>query len=128
MGDVTGLVADTDDLDRLERLPAEVEEGLGPIEVLITNTGGPPFGAAREHGPDTRSDAYPTLVLAPPVGVVVTLAGVPSRLTDAIVGVPPVATVFANALPLFQPSKYRMIPFRAQGVRTGKFVEERCKA
>ena len=87
LGDVTGLVADTDDLDRLERLPAEVEEGLGPIEVLITNTGGPPFGAALEHGPDTWSDAYRSLVLAPRVLSEAVLPGMRQRGWGRIVNV-----------------------------------------
>src|SRR3954468_24679970 len=43
-GDVTPFEADTDDLDRLGALPGEVAEKLGPVEILVTNTGGPPLG------------------------------------------------------------------------------------
>ena len=43
------FVADASDLERLAALPAEVEEALGPIDILVANTGGPPFGGALEH-------------------------------------------------------------------------------
>ncbi len=86
-GEVTAFVADTDDLERLERLPAEVEEALGPIDVLITNTGGPPFGAALDHGPDTWTDAYRSLVLAPRVLSEAVLPGMRERGWGRIVNV-----------------------------------------
>lgn len=63
----TPFVADTDDLERLAALPAEVEAALGPIEILVLNTGGPPFGGALEHELDTWEEAYRSLVLAPRV-------------------------------------------------------------
>ncbi len=86
-GAVTGFAADTDDLERLARLPAEVEEALGPIDILITNTGGPPFGAALEHGPETWSDAYRSLVLAPRVLVEALLPGMRERGWGRVVNV-----------------------------------------
>jgi 3-oxoacyl-[acyl-carrier protein] reductase len=61
------FVADTDDLDRLAELPAEVEAALGPIEILVTNTGGPPLGGALNHELDHWERAYRSLVLAPRV-------------------------------------------------------------
>jgi 3-oxoacyl-[acyl-carrier protein] reductase len=64
-GDVTPFVADTADLDRLAELPAEVEAALGPIEILVTNTGGPPLGGALFHELDEWETAYRSLVLAP---------------------------------------------------------------
>jgi 3-oxoacyl-[acyl-carrier protein] reductase len=63
----TPFVADASDLDRLAALPGEVAEMLGPIEVLVTNTGGPPFGGALDHGLDEWETAYRSLVLAPRV-------------------------------------------------------------
>src|SRR6185369_11833686 len=59
-----------------------------------------------------------------PSGFVAGVFGLPSASTTAIVGVAPVATVVAAALPLFQEvfpgplSKYRKMPLRAQGVST----------
>jgi 3-oxoacyl-[acyl-carrier protein] reductase len=58
------FVADTDDLERLAELPAEVEAELGPIDVLVLNTGGPPFGGALEHEREEWEEAYRSLVLA----------------------------------------------------------------
>ncbi|HSS04560.1 MAG TPA: SDR family oxidoreductase [Solirubrobacterales bacterium] len=64
-GEVTPFVADASDLDRLAELPGEVEEKLGPIDVLVANTGGPPFGGALDHEQDEWEKAYRSLVLAP---------------------------------------------------------------
>ena len=61
----TPFAADTADLERLAALPAEVEAALGPIEVLVLNTGGPPFGGALDHEREDWEAAYRSLVLAP---------------------------------------------------------------
>lgn len=63
----TPFVADAADLDRLATLPSEVTEALGPVEILVTNTGGPPFGGALDHELDDWEAAYRSLVLAPRV-------------------------------------------------------------
>jgi 3-oxoacyl-[acyl-carrier protein] reductase len=63
---VVPFVADTDDLGRLAALPAEVEAGLGkPIDILVLNSGGPPFGGALDQELDEWERAYRSLVLAP---------------------------------------------------------------
>ena len=64
-GDVAAFVADTSDLDRLAALADEVETSLGPIEILVANTGGPPFGGALDHEVEEWERAYRSLVLAP---------------------------------------------------------------
>jgi 3-oxoacyl-[acyl-carrier protein] reductase len=64
-GEVTPFVADSSDLERLSALADEVATGLGPIEILIANTGGPPFGGALDQGIDEWERAYRSLVLAP---------------------------------------------------------------
>ena len=61
-----GFVWDTDDVDGAGRLLDEVAAALGPVDVLVCNTGGPPAGADPLGFP--RSDweaAYRSLVLAP---------------------------------------------------------------
>lgn len=63
-GDVTPFVADASDLDRMAALPEEVAETLGPIEILVANTGGPPLGGALDHELDEWERAYRSLVLA----------------------------------------------------------------
>lgn len=61
------FVADTDDLERLAALPGEVEGELGPVEILVTNSGGPPLGGALDHELSEWEAAYRSLVLAPRV-------------------------------------------------------------
>src|SRR5215212_5389092 len=48
-GDAAAFVADATDLERLAQLPLEVAEALGSVDILITNTGGPPLGGALDH-------------------------------------------------------------------------------
>lgn len=64
-GSAVAFAADASDLDRLAALPSEVESALGPIEILVLNTGGPPFGGALDHELDDWESAYRSLVLAP---------------------------------------------------------------
>jgi 3-oxoacyl-[acyl-carrier protein] reductase len=66
-GEVLPCVADTGDLDRLAELPGEVEAALGPVEILVANSGGPPFGGALDQDLDEWQAAYRSLVLAPRV-------------------------------------------------------------
>jgi 3-oxoacyl-[acyl-carrier protein] reductase len=66
-GDVSPFPADTADLDRMSQLPAEVGAGLAPVEILITNTGGPPLGGALDHDLSEWETAYRSLVVAPRV-------------------------------------------------------------
>ncbi len=66
-GEVVTLAADTADLDRVAKLPGEVEKALGPVEILVINTGGPPLGGAMDHDRETWEQAYRSLVLAPVV-------------------------------------------------------------
>jgi 3-oxoacyl-[acyl-carrier protein] reductase len=63
--EVRGLAADTEDLDRLPALADEVTRELGPVEILVTNTGGPPLGESLSLGRDDWEVAYRSLVLAP---------------------------------------------------------------
>jgi 3-oxoacyl-[acyl-carrier protein] reductase len=62
----TPFTYDTSDLDAAPVLVEEVESAVGPIDILVTNTGGPPIGADPFGFP--RSDweaAHRSLVLAP---------------------------------------------------------------
>jgi 3-oxoacyl-[acyl-carrier protein] reductase len=76
----TGFVWDTDDVDGAGRLLDEVADALGPVDVLVCNTGGPPAGADPLGFP--RSDweaAYRSLVLAPMALVEHALPGMRDR-------------------------------------------------
>jgi len=59
------LAVDTGDAGSVAALPGRVREALGPVEILVLNTGGPPAGGALEHDVDEWLDAYRSLVLAP---------------------------------------------------------------
>jgi 3-oxoacyl-[acyl-carrier protein] reductase len=62
----TGFVWDSSDLEAAPRLLRDVEGQLGPIDVLVANTGGPPAGAsALEFSQEQWEAAYRSLVLAP---------------------------------------------------------------
>jgi 3-oxoacyl-[acyl-carrier protein] reductase len=86
-GGATAFVADASDLDRLAALPGEVEEKLGPVEILVLNTGGPPFGGALDHDLDDWESAYRSLVLAPRVLAGAVLPGMRERGWGRIVNV-----------------------------------------
>jgi 3-oxoacyl-[acyl-carrier protein] reductase len=58
-------VHDSVDLDAAPGLVEKVEAELGPLAVLVTNTGGPPGGEPLDFGRDQWQDAYRELVLGP---------------------------------------------------------------
>jgi len=64
-GDATGFEADSLDLERMASLPGEVAERLGPVEILVVNTGGPPLGGALDNPQEEWERAYRELVLSP---------------------------------------------------------------
>ena len=59
-----GYVHDTVDLDAAPALVEAVERDLGPIEVLVTNTGGPPGGDPLEFTREQWEAAHRELVVA----------------------------------------------------------------
>lgn len=86
-GEATPFEADTSDLDRLAALPGEVESTLGPVDILVPNTGGPPPGGALDNPRDEWEQAYRSLVLAPRTLVEAALPGMRERHWGRIVNV-----------------------------------------
>jgi 3-oxoacyl-[acyl-carrier protein] reductase len=86
-GEVQAFVADTDDLGRMHELPATVAEALGPIEILVLNTGGPPTGAALDNSAKEWEAAFRSLVLAPNVLTKAVIGGMRERRWGRIVNV-----------------------------------------
>jgi 3-oxoacyl-[acyl-carrier protein] reductase len=83
-----GFAHDTADVDGAPGLVARVAEELGPIDVLVTNSGGPP------PGPDPLAfsraeweDAYRMLVLGPLALIEAVMPGMRSRGFGRVVGV-----------------------------------------
>jgi 3-oxoacyl-[acyl-carrier protein] reductase len=56
-------VHDTLDLDAAPELVRHIEDELGPIDILVTNTGGPPPGKALDNSIEEWEDAFRSLVL-----------------------------------------------------------------
>src|SRR3954451_7716531 len=84
----TGFAHDTGDVDGAAGLVARVERELGPIDVLVTNSGGPPpgpdpLGFTREQW----EDAYRMLVLGPLALIDAAMPAMRSRGWGRIVGV-----------------------------------------
>jgi 3-oxoacyl-[acyl-carrier protein] reductase len=84
---VAPFVADASDLEGLAELPGEVETALGPVEILVLNSGGPPFGGALDHELDEWEGAYRSLVLAPRVLTGAVVPGMRERGWGRIVNV-----------------------------------------
>ena len=86
-GEVQVFPADTGDLDRIRELPGEVAEGVGPIDILVANTGGPPTGAALDNSPEEWEQAFRSLVLAPRILLEAVVPGMRERGWGRIVNV-----------------------------------------
>lgn len=83
----TPFVADAGDIELMRALPGEVADALGPIDILVANTGGPPMGAALDHELPEWEDAYRTLVFGPRVLAETVLPGMRERGWGRIVNV-----------------------------------------
>lgn len=92
----TGFVADATDLERLAQLPMEVAEKVGPIDILVANTGGPPAGGALDHGFQEWEQAYASLVLAPRILAGGVLPSMQARKWGRIVNVGSTTTIEVN--------------------------------
>jgi 3-oxoacyl-[acyl-carrier protein] reductase len=88
--------ADTTDLERLARLPLEVAEALGSVDILVTNTGGPPPGGALDHGFEEWEQAYRSLVLAPRILAGAVIPGMRGEGWGRIVNVGSTTTIEVN--------------------------------
>jgi 3-oxoacyl-[acyl-carrier protein] reductase len=86
-GEVQFFPADTGDLDRLRGLPGEVSERMGPVEILVANTGGPPGGGALDNSLEEWEEAFRTLVLGTRVLIEGVLPGMRERGWGRIVNV-----------------------------------------
>lgn len=84
----TAFVHDSADLDGVGDLVAAVQDRLGPIDVLVTNTGGPPANPdAAGFTTEQWRAAYETLVLSPIALIEALLPGMRERRFGRIVNV-----------------------------------------
>jgi 3-oxoacyl-[acyl-carrier protein] reductase len=85
---VPAFVHDTGDLDDAARLVADVEDQLGPLDILVCNTGGPPGGPdALGFTRDQWRQAYDSLVVGPMALIEATMPGMRERGFGRIVNV-----------------------------------------
>jgi 3-oxoacyl-[acyl-carrier protein] reductase len=135
----TAFVADATDLERLARLPLEVAEALGSVDILVTNTGGPPPGGALDHGFEEWETAYRSLVLAPRVLAGAVVPGMRGEGWGRIVNVGSTTTIEINpALGLSNANRMATVGFlktlarevagdgiTVNTVATGRFATDR---
>src|SRR3954466_6783653 len=95
-GPASSFVADAPARGRLARLPLEVAEALGSVDILVTNTGGPPAGGALDHGFEEWEQAYRSLVLAPRVLAGAVIPGMRGDGWGRIVNVGSTTTIEVN--------------------------------
>jgi 3-oxoacyl-[acyl-carrier protein] reductase len=136
---VSAFAADTGDLERMGALPAEVAEALGPLEILVTNTGGPPPGGALDNPRDEWEAAYRSLVLAPRTLVEAALPSMRERGWGRIVNVasssvkePIPSLALSNAHRMATVGLFKTLAAEVAGegitvntVATGRFATER---
>jgi 3-oxoacyl-[acyl-carrier protein] reductase len=90
--DVRPFTADTDAPEELAGLVQSVREALGPVEILVVNTGGPPAGDPMSFGRDQWESAYRSLVLAPMALIDAVVPDMRARRWGRIVNVTSTAT------------------------------------
>ena len=87
-----GIVFDSADLDAVPGVIAEVEDALGPIDIYVANTGGPPTGADPLGFSRAQwEEAHRTLVLSPMAFLERLLPGMRERGWGRVVAVSSIA-------------------------------------
>jgi len=89
---VEALPADTDAVEALPGLVERVSSALGPVDILVTNTGGPPLGDPLSFSSEDWERAYRSLVLAPMALIEAVVPGMRERGWGRIVNVTSIAT------------------------------------
>ncbi len=88
IGAAAGMAWDSDDLDGAPALIARVTEEVGPVDILVTNTGGPPAGPdPLAMSVEQWELAHRTLVLAPMTLLRLVLPGMRERGWGRVVGI-----------------------------------------
>ena len=88
LGAAAGYGFDSGDLDRAPALVAKIEAEVGPVDILVTNTGGPPAGAdPLAFGDADWEWAHRTLVRSPLALLARVLPGMRARGFGRVVGI-----------------------------------------
>ena len=62
--EVLGTACDMTDLDAVDRVAAFAEDAFGGVDVLVNNTGGPPFGKISEVDSDTWRQYFESMFIS----------------------------------------------------------------
>ena len=136
------FATDSGDTDAMRELPERVAAALGPIEILVVNTGGPPPGGALEHAEAQWQAAYRELVLGPKALIEATLPGMRERGWGRVVNVasssvrePIAGLALSNAHRMATVGLFKTLATEIAGdgvtvntVATGKFATDRLAA
>jgi 3-oxoacyl-[acyl-carrier protein] reductase len=90
--EVHGFAADAAELSRLPTLVREVRESLGPPDILVANTGGPPAGDSLGFDLAQWDAAYRALVFAPLTLIKATVPAMRQRGFGRIVNITSTST------------------------------------
>jgi 3-oxoacyl-[acyl-carrier protein] reductase len=82
-----GFAFDSDDLDAVDALLEAVEADLGPIDIYIANTGGPPAGDPLSFTREQWQAAQRTLLISPMTIIERTLSGMRERGFGRVVAI-----------------------------------------
>ena len=123
IGAAAGLSWDSADLAAAPELVERVQELAGPVEILVTNTGGPPASAdPLSLGDEAWEQAHRTLVLAPLTLIRLVLPGMRERGWGRIVGIastsvrePIQALILSNAERLAALAAYKTLAREVAG-------------
>jgi 3-oxoacyl-[acyl-carrier protein] reductase len=99
IGAEAGFGWDTGDVDAAESLVDRVEEKVGPVDIVVTNTGGPPAGAdPLGFTNDQWEEAHRRLLLGPLALLRRVLPGMRKRRWGRVVGI--ASTTVREPLPI----------------------------
>jgi 3-oxoacyl-[acyl-carrier protein] reductase len=123
IGAVAGLGWDSADLEGAPALVARVTDEVGPVDILVTNTGGPPADPdPLALSAEQWERAHRTLVLAPMTLLRLVLPGMRRRGWGRVVGVastsvrePLAALILSNAERSAQLAAYKTLAREAAG-------------
>src|ERR1700733_13567004 len=87
IGAEAGFGWDTRDIDAAAGLVDRVQARVGPVDILVTNTGGPPSGEPLEFTDAQWEEAHRHLVLAPMALLRRALPGMRERRWGRVVGI-----------------------------------------
>ena len=120
MGAAGSYVHDMSDLDGAPALLDGVEADLGPLAVLVTNTGGPPGGDPLEFTREQWQDAHRELMLGPMALIERALQGQRERGFGAMTSLSAARDIRGSGVDAHRSGIWHLPPIRGQVGRDGR--------